>query len=65
MIRGYEVDKEKYVPVTDEELERLAPERAATSTCGDSSICSLFLRCILTVRIFWFRLKVLKKPTSC
>lgn len=26
MIRGYEVDKEKYVPVTDEELERLAPE---------------------------------------
>ena len=26
MIRGYEIDKEKYVPVTDEELERLAPE---------------------------------------
>lgn len=26
MIRGFEVDKEKYVPVTDEELERLAPE---------------------------------------
>lgn len=26
MIRGYEFDKEKYVPVTDEELERLAPE---------------------------------------
>jgi DNA end-binding protein Ku len=26
VIRGYEIDKEKYVPVTDEELERLAPE---------------------------------------
>jgi len=26
MIRGYEVDKDKYVVVTDEELERLAPE---------------------------------------
>lgn len=26
MIRGYEFDKDKYVPVTDEELERLAPE---------------------------------------
>ncbi|MFZ0748966.1 MAG: Ku protein, partial [Pyrinomonadaceae bacterium] len=26
MIRGYQFDKEKYVPVTDEELERLAPE---------------------------------------
>ena len=26
MIRGYEFDKEKYVPITDEELERLAPE---------------------------------------
>ncbi len=26
MIRGYEFDKEKYVPVTDEELERLAPD---------------------------------------
>ena len=26
MIRGFEVDKDKYVPVTDEELERLAPE---------------------------------------
>jgi DNA end-binding protein Ku len=26
MIRGYEIDKEKYVMVTDEELERLAPE---------------------------------------
>jgi DNA end-binding protein Ku len=26
MIRGYEIDKDKYVTVTDEELERLAPE---------------------------------------
>ncbi|MGZ5437384.1 MAG: non-homologous end joining protein Ku [Pyrinomonadaceae bacterium] len=26
MIRGYEFDKDKFVPVTDEELERLAPE---------------------------------------
>src|ERR1051325_10803997 len=26
MIRGYEIDKGKYVVVTDEELERLAPE---------------------------------------
>jgi len=26
MIRGYEIDKDKYVMVTDEELERLAPE---------------------------------------
>ena len=26
MIRGFEIDKDKYVPVTDEELERLAPE---------------------------------------
>jgi DNA end-binding protein Ku len=26
MIRGYEIEKDKYVPVTDEELERLAPE---------------------------------------
>src|SRR5438105_5014307 len=26
MIRGYEIDKDKYVVVTDEELERLAPE---------------------------------------
>ena len=26
MIRGYEIEKEKYIPVTDEELERLAPE---------------------------------------
>src|SRR2546421_181550 len=26
MIRGYEIDKGKYVAVTDEELERLAPE---------------------------------------
>src|SRR5881409_1542820 len=26
MIRGYEMDKDKYVVVTDEELERLAPE---------------------------------------
>jgi len=28
MIRGYEIDKEKYVVVTDEELERLAPEQS-------------------------------------
>lgn len=28
MIRGYEIDKEKYVTVTDEELERLAPKQA-------------------------------------
>jgi DNA end-binding protein Ku len=27
MIRGYEIKKGKYVPVTDEELERLAPEK--------------------------------------
>jgi DNA end-binding protein Ku len=27
MIRGYEVDKGKYVVVTDEELERLAPDK--------------------------------------
>ena len=27
MIRGYEIDKEKFVTVTDEELERLAPEK--------------------------------------
>jgi DNA end-binding protein Ku len=27
MIRGYEVAKDKYVEVTDEELERLAPEK--------------------------------------
>src|SRR5215510_6503298 len=26
MIRGYEIEKDKYVPVTDEELERLAPD---------------------------------------
>jgi DNA end-binding protein Ku len=28
MVRGYEIDKEKYVVVTDEELERLAPEQS-------------------------------------
>jgi Ku protein, prokaryotic len=28
MIRGYEIDKDKYVVVTDEELERLAPEQS-------------------------------------
>jgi DNA end-binding protein Ku len=27
VVRGYEVDKEKYVVVTDEELERLQPEK--------------------------------------
>ena len=27
VVRGYEVDKEKFVIVTDEELERLAPEK--------------------------------------
>lgn len=27
MIRGYEIDKDKYVLVTDEELERLQPEK--------------------------------------
>jgi DNA end-binding protein Ku len=26
MIRGFEIEKDKFVPVTDEELERLAPE---------------------------------------
>src|SRR5260221_4067569 len=26
MVRGYEIDKDRYVVVTDEELERLAPE---------------------------------------
>jgi DNA end-binding protein Ku len=28
MVRGFEIDKEKYVVVTDEELERLAPEQS-------------------------------------
>src|SRR6266403_141897 len=28
MVRGYEIDKGKYVIVTDEELERLAPEQS-------------------------------------
>jgi DNA end-binding protein Ku len=28
MMRGYEIDKDKYVVVTDEELERLAPEQS-------------------------------------
>src|SRR5216683_3798229 len=28
MVRGYEFDKDKYVIVTDEELERLAPEQS-------------------------------------
>src|SRR5258707_8230914 len=28
MVRGYEIDKNKYVVVTDEELERLAPEQS-------------------------------------
>src|SRR5437899_1760539 len=28
MIRGYEIEKERYVIVTDEELERLAPEQS-------------------------------------
>ena len=27
MVRGYEIDKDKFVVVTDEELERLAPEK--------------------------------------
>jgi len=27
MVRGYEIGKEKYVVVTDEELERLEPEK--------------------------------------
>lgn len=29
MVRGYEIDKGDYVPVTDEELERLAPEKSS------------------------------------
>src|SRR6201988_75267 len=28
MIRGFEIEKDKFVPVTDEELERLAPARS-------------------------------------
>lgn len=28
MVRGYEIDKDKYVVVTDEELERLEPEKS-------------------------------------
>src|SRR6266568_3396515 len=28
MVRGYQIDKDKYVVVTDEELERLAPEQS-------------------------------------
>jgi len=28
MVRGYEIDKDKYVIITDEELERLAPEKS-------------------------------------
>src|SRR5436190_11601092 len=28
MVRGYEIDKDKYVVVTDEELERLAPKQS-------------------------------------
>ena len=28
MVRGYEIDKGKYVVVTDEELDRLAPEKS-------------------------------------
>lgn len=28
MVRGFEIDKDKYVIVTDEELERLAPEQS-------------------------------------
>jgi DNA end-binding protein Ku len=28
MVRGYEIEKDRYVIVTDEELERLAPERS-------------------------------------
>src|SRR5437870_7817163 len=28
MIRGYEIDKDKYVVVTDEELERMASEQS-------------------------------------
>lgn len=28
MVRGYEIDKDKYVIVTDDELERLAPEQS-------------------------------------
>jgi DNA end-binding protein Ku len=28
MVRGYEIDKDKYIVVTDEELERLAPEKS-------------------------------------
>ncbi len=28
MVRGYEIEKDKYVVVTDEELERLAPEQS-------------------------------------
>src|SRR6266851_6261966 len=28
MVRGYEIDKDKHVVVTDEELERLAPEQS-------------------------------------
>src|SRR5438093_11519703 len=29
MVRGYEIDKDKYVVVTEEELERLAPEQSS------------------------------------
>src|SRR5262245_25912627 len=28
MVRGFEIEKDKYVVVTDEELERLAPEQS-------------------------------------
>src|SRR6185369_18086943 len=28
LVRGFEIEKDRYVPVTDEELERLAPEQS-------------------------------------
>jgi len=55
MVRGFEIDKDKYVIVTDEELERLAPEQSRDIDLRRFVDLESIPPLYLIARIFWPR----------
>ena len=65
IIRGYEIGPDKYIVITDEELESVTPERSRTIEIVEFIDMRTWIRSIMITRIISFLRKGVKKLTGC
>ncbi|MDP1991592.1 MAG: Ku protein [Syntrophales bacterium] len=65
IVRGYEIGPDKYILITDKELESVSPERSRTIEIVEFIDMEDVMRSIMTTPIISFLRKGVKKPIGC